>query len=546
MKKILAILLLLLLFSCQKNKIVAKTNLFYDKAYELNSGGKTDSAYVYYDKAEDVFRLHKDSVGMGKCIVNKAIILTDKGDYYAGQELSLKAQQFFDKNDKDQYAYICANYNNLGIASNNVKDFPNAIKYYDLAVKYADSIDNKLTYLKNKANTYKDEKKYSEAIKIYESILPQIKNTNKKLYARLLSNLENVKSLNNPNYNPEPQLLQAIEIEKQINDKWAQNAGYAHLSDYYIINDRKKALLYAENMYQIAREIKSPTDRLEALQKLVLLDPEKSVKNFQTYLSLNDSIQREKDKNDSKFAFIRFDVEKIKRQNAEKEVELLYKNAGIGALILVLVGGIFWFRKRQKRLQQEKELEVKNTQLKMSKKVHDVVANGIYQVMTKIENQPDFDKEGALDELEFVYEKSRDISYEKEYSSDILEFDKKISNLIGSFKNDEVNTFLAGNGQNIWANVSHTTKDEVYQVLRELLVNMKKHSQATLVAFKFERDNNLIQIHYTDNGIGVPGDISYNNGLTNTVSRIEKIHGEITFDTQTEKGLKIHISFPAF
>jgi hypothetical protein len=42
-----------------------------------------------------------------------------------------------------------------------------------------------------------------------------------------------------------------------------------------------------------------------------------------------------------------------------------------------------------------------------------MLANGIYQVMTKIENQENFDKEEALDELEFVYEKSRDISYEK-------------------------------------------------------------------------------------------------------------------------------------
>ena len=522
--------------------MATKPNPFYDKAYELNSNGKTDSAYVYYDKAEDIFRLHKDSTGMGKCIVNKAIILTDKGDYYTGQELSLKAQQYFDKNNKDQYSYICANYNNLAIASNNTKDFPNAIKYYDLAIKYADSQENKLIYQKNKANTYKDEKKYQEAITIYESILPQIKNTNKKLYARLLSNFENVKSLDNPRYNPEPQLLQAIEIEKEIDDKWAQNAGYAHLSDYYTHNNKKKALIYAEKMYQIAREIRSPADRLEALQKLILLDSEKSAENFQTYLSLNDSIQREKDKSDSKFAFIRFDVEKIKRRNAEKEVELLYKNLGIGALVLTLIGGFFSFRKRKKRLEQEKEIEVKNTQLKMSKKVHDVVANGIYQVMTKIENQEDFDRNKALDELEFVYEKSRDISYDK--IGEEKEFSKVISELIASFNNETVKTFTAGNSPEIWEFISATVKEEVYQMLRELMVNMKKHSHARHVAVKFEKTNNSVEIQYKDNGIGISGDLVYKNGLRNTASRIEAINGTITFDTKIEKGLKVNLSFP--
>lgn len=519
-----------------------KPNLFYDKAYELNSKGKTDSAYVYYDKAEDVFRLHKDSIGMGKCIVNKAIILTEKGDYYAGQELSLKAQQYFDKNNKDQYSYICANYNNLAIASNNTKDFPNAIKYYDLAIKYADSEENKLTYQKNKANTYKYEKKYPEAIKIYESILPQIKNTNKKLYARLLSNLENVKSLNNPHYNPEQQLLQAIEIEKEIDDKWAQNAGYAHLADYYMTNDKKKALLYAENMYQIAKEIKSPADRLEALQKLVLLDSEKNTENFQTFLSLNDSIQREKDKSDSKFAFIRFDVEKIKRENVQKDNNILKLLIGVVILIVAIIFIIIGYRRRQLKLKQEKEIEVKNTQLKMSKKVHDVVANGIYQVMTKIENQEDFDRDKALDELEFVYEKSRDISYDK--IGEEKEFSKVVSELIASFNNDTVKTFTAGNSPAIWESVSPTVKEEVYQMVRELMVNMKKHSQASHVAVKFEKINNVVEIQYKDNGIGIPGDLVYKNGLRNTASRIEAIKGTITFDTKIEKGLKVNLSFP--
>ncbi|MEG0928320.1 sensor histidine kinase [Chryseobacterium sp.] len=174
-----------------------------------------------------------------------------------------------------------------------------------------------------------------------------------------------------------------------------------------------------------------------------------------------------------------------------------------------------------------------------------MVANGIYQVMTKIENQDHFDRDKALDELEFVYEKSRDISYDKADSNNKVEFHEKISGLVGSFKNDTVKTFLAGNSLSIWNDVNDSTQNEIYQVLRELLVNMKKHSQATLVAFKFERTNNLIQIQYTDNGIGILGEIIHKNGLTNTVSRIEKIKGTVIFDPKTEKGLKVYISFPA-
>jgi signal transduction histidine kinase len=73
---------------------------------------------------------------------------------------------------------------------------------------------------------------------------------------------------------------------------------------------------------------------------------------------------------------------------------------------------------------------------------------------------------------------------------------------------------------------------------------MKKHSRASRVVFKFERINNKIQIQYTDNGIGISEGLVRKNGLTNTDSRIETIHGEIIFDTKAEKGLKISISFP--
>ncbi|WP_347216459.1 ATP-binding protein, partial [Chryseobacterium sp.] len=228
----------------------------------------------------------------------------------------------------------------------------------------------------------------------------------------------------------------------------------------------------------------------------------------------------------------------------EKSNSILKLLIGVVILIVAIIFIILGYRRRQLKLKQEKELEIKNTQLLMSKKVHDVVANGIYQVMTKIENQENFDKDKALDELEFVYEKSRDISYEKEEANDTVEFAERIFNLIESFRNTNLNPFVTGNSQNMWNGVDAAAQDEIFQVIRELLVNMRKHSQASLVGFKFEENNGRIHIQYKDNGIGIQGEMIHGNGLSNTVSRIEKIKGTIIFDNKTEKGLKINISFP--
>ncbi|SHL27617.1 tetratricopeptide repeat-containing sensor histidine kinase [Chryseobacterium polytrichastri] len=553
-----SLIFLLLFYSCSKNnteqiKQISNQTSFFEKAWEFKDKGDTDNAVANFYKAKDAFLQEKDSAGAGKSLVNIAIILTEKGDYFGAQETSLAASNFFNSQKKSNYEYIKSNYNNLGIASYNLKDFQNSLKFYDLAIKFSnDALDTRI-YLNNKAKTLQATKNYKEALKIYNQIFKEV-SKNKKEYSRTLTNLAKTKWLEDPKYNPVPELTQALDIRLREKDLWGLNSSYAHLSDYYIKEEKYDfALTFAKKMYEVAKLIKSPDDQIEALQKLVISEsPQNSKKYFLLYQKLNDSIYISRSKAKNQFAVIRYDVEKNKAENellkantAEQQNQILKQYFLVACLVLALIIIIIWYRRRQIRLKQENELKIKNNQLKLSKKVHDVVANGIYQVMAKIENQENIDKNEMLDELEFVYEKSRDISYEKiDSKEDEEDFSKKISQLVASFKNESINTYVAGNDETIWKDFKVSSQDEVYQIIRELLVNMKKHSQADRVVFKFERVNNFITISYTDNGIGISGELIYKNGLTSTVSRIENIHGEIIFDTEIEKGLKITISFP--
>ena len=195
-------------------------------------------------------------------------------------------------------------------------------------------------------------------------------------------------------------------------------------------------------------------------------------------------------------------------------------------------------------MQQEKDLEVKKTELKYSKKVHDVVANGIYQLMTKLENNLDISRDETLDDLEYVYDRSRNISYDAIEAHDNPEiFSEKIRKLIGYFNTPNVQTFIAGNDPTVWEGVSHFKKGEVYQILRELLVNMKKHSQADGVTLRFERIEDRSTVAYSDTGIGIKKETIFKNGLRNMESRIVNLEGVFIFDTEIEKGLKINFSF---
>lgn len=548
MKNYFLFILLILLFSCNKETSNIKNNsiatTYYKKAKKLTG----DSAYYYYNLAKNSYLELKDSSGVGRSLVNMAIIQQENGDYYGSIETSLEGNRYLKNvNDTIVRATLGSSYNNMGISSSYLYDYENAIKSYNQALKYANKPDDIALYHNNLGDALMSLKNYKAAE--YNFIIA-LKTKNKLNYARALNNLARARFNENSNYNPLPEIYTALKIREENKNLPGQNSSYATLSNYFLDKDNKeKALEYAKKMLAVSTQSESEEDQVQALQKIVNLDSKNYLKYFKQFQILNDSLQISKTRSKNQFAIVRYEV---KQQNdryqklvEDNKYDRIKRNFAISILIIILIVGIFWYRKRKIRLEQEKELEIKNTQLKMSKKVHDVVANGIYQVMTKIENQEHFDKMKALDELEFVYEKSRDISYEKNDASDeVKDISENISELIGSFKNESVNTYIAGNEKMLWENVSKITQDEVYQIIRELLVNMRKHSGASIVSFRFERIENNISIIYSDNGIGISGDVLYKNGLSSTVSRIENIHGAIIFDTKTEKGLKINISFP--
>ncbi|SHJ96172.1 tetratricopeptide repeat-containing sensor histidine kinase [Epilithonimonas mollis] len=550
--KIFTFLLLIFIYSCE-NKIPQDKeiiNPFYEKAFEYREKGNVDSSFSYFYKAKDFFLQQKDSLGAAKCMVNMAIIQEKYGDYFGSQETGISAIHYLNKKDSTNRIYLSINYNTLGIISSKLENYKKAIEFYKQALLFTDNPDDKIIYQNNLANNYRRDNDYPEALEIYKSIINESKK-NKIGYARTLTNLALTKWLQNQNYNPIPEFQHALKIRSKEHDNWGLNSSYAHFADYYTNKQPDSALTYARKMYDISKKLKSPDDKAEALQKLISLEtPKNSKQYFNIYQKLNDSLQTSRNKAKNQFALIRYETEKnkadflkAKAESTQKQTKIFVRNIILTALIIFIIFVYFYYQRRQKRLQQEKLLEVKNTELKYSKKVHDRVANRIYQLLSQVENTDKIDKESLLFGLENVYEISRDISYDNKDISENQAFSEQLHHMLNSYSSNAVKIIFNGNNENLWQDVNFQSKMEIYLVLQELMTNMKKHSRASIVSLKFSKENSVINISYTDNGTGIKKH-SPKNGLQNMENRMNAIKGTIIFDTETNNLLKINISFP--
>ena len=501
---------------------------------------QTDSAFYYFNK---VATSSKQPLEIAMAYNQMAVIQSDAGDYFGSQESLTSSLKYLDAKNIDDHFCLASDYNELGLTSTILKHYDAAADYFDQALKYTTDTGFRLSILNNKGLSYQKKGAYKQALEIYEAAF--IKVTRKKTYARILTNIAKTKWLANPKYDAGSELRKALSIRLNENDLWGQNSSYSHLADYYMLVKPDSALLYAKSMLGTALALKSPDEEIEALDKLIQLSksPVDSKRYFSRFANLTDSLANARNAAKNQFALIRYEVEKHKADNLKLQRDNTQKRYQVSALVLIIIVVVFttimWYRK----LRLQAQYKLRQNELKFSRKVHDVVANGLYRVMSEVEHSEKLDKEYLLDQLEMMYDQSRDISYE---NSDTTEsaFKEKINELLMSFAAQDTRVSIVGNQEELWSRIKPGVKYEIKYVLQELMVNMSKHSGARNVVVKFEEAENQVDIQYSDDGVGIQGVPNFKNGLTSTGNRIKNIGGEITFDANSDKGLSLLISFP--
>jgi tetratricopeptide (TPR) repeat protein len=516
--------------------------------YNLANNPKTSSdlprAYKFYIKLKEQNLIKRDTFQAIQNLRQIAIIQYKWGDYYASEASVVNALKLLDKINTNDSTVIEAKiglYNQVGRIYRALLKYESAIEYYNKALLIADSQDKVNTIRNNLALIYRDQQKYNLAEKelreVYESSV-DVGNIIKT--ARALDNLGFVRSkLNDPQ--SLQNLLKALDIRLSNNDTSGLYSSYKHLSIYHKDrNEKDKALHFATKALEVAKKINTSSFTEDALSHMLEFSNDA---NVIAYKQLLDSLKTARQIQDNKNALLKFNVTEEKRKTHESELNQVKTNKeklkaqGITVIIVLLSGFLFYmFRIRHKK---EKILQVYNTETRISKKVHDEVANDVYQVMTKLQADHNSNNEALLDDLENVYIKTRDISKENSAIDFKEEFKNLLNDLLLGYNGDNVSVVTRGLKTIHWKAVPNLTKTAIYRVLQELMTNMRKHSKATIAVLTFKKQASKIVIAYKDNGVGC--NLKKQSGLQNAENRIISIKGTINFESEISKGFKAKI-----
>lgn len=515
--------------------------VYYDDYFP----GKRDSAFFLLNR---VVNNSNDSIEKADAYFRMGRIQLFAGDYLSAQASFLSGIKTSDQSDTAHYDYLAANYNGLANASFELKDYASAIASYRLASNFATSYDQKLYLFNNLGVTYQKQGDYKSSASILDSAANNI-TRDTSIKGKIVSNFARTKWLADPAYNPVSEFMHALTLLSLIRDSSSITSTFGHLSDYYEKTRPDSASYYALKRLEVAKNLDDPSDKLAALNQLIKVGPLNQTRQFaEEYLELNDSITEARSKDRNQYALIRFDAEKSKADNL-----LLQKHIGNQRLtiwgvvllgVLAITGILIRARIRRIKSNQEAERKIKESQLKTSQKIHDVVANGLYGIMNELEHRKIIEKNTLITRIEGLYEKSRNISYEEVSPADNPNYDRQIYELFSNFSTEQTEVYVLGNQPTFWKNITGFQKNELLLVLKELLVNMRKHSGAKNVSVVFRQEHRKAFIVYTDDGTGFPADIEFGNGLKNTVNRIHALSGEIIFEKSKKGGASVSIIFP--
>jgi signal transduction histidine kinase/ligand-binding sensor domain-containing protein len=218
------------------------------------------------------------------------------------------------------------------------------------------------------------------------------------------------------------------------------------------------------------------------------------------------------------------------------------------------------FRYRQKIAALERQREIENIRIRISRDIHDEIGSGLTKIKLMSRNLLKAKEKNAMvettEKISFasdeLIQNLGEIVWTINPANDTLEN-------VFAFVRNYVSKLFDGNSE-IKLKLDFTEPDKIpphiiinpevkrnfLLILKEALTNIFKHSQATEVTITLHADKSKIEMQINDNGVGFQEERSgaFGNGLKNMRKRAESINAAFTIDKKNHSGTFIKVSIP--
>lgn len=542
----------LLKYALQQQDTAYIAKAYYRKGFIHRYQGDQLAAYANLLESKKWALLLGDSTAVGRRYREMAFSQGLLGDHTGTQESAVAGLEYL--NPQRDSVHLTALYNDIAEVYRMQGFYEDALREYKNALRFTQLEKEGMAELNNIALVHRDRGDFEAAFKIWEELKTRLSEARPDAQARIIDNLAYARWLQDPGADVLPEMEQALEMRLQLNDIDGLLASYRHLAEVHAAKDPALARNYAERYLQVSREASHPHSQMAALELLIGLKGAGEVRPYaQEHIRLSDSIRQAEMRVKNAFAKIRYDEERkqktiltLETERARQQLALIEaRNEEImylSGIVVLLLGGSFLIYYLRQRHRQEKALEAYKTETRISKKIHDELANDVYNIMTQLGEDTN---PAVLDKIDHVYQRTRNISRENNSLHTGESYRDELLSMLSSYTPGSTRLICKGVDEVNWKKISADKKINLYRALQELMTNMKKHSRAGFVAVIFEERPSFLIVKYSDNGSGADAEkIFIGNGLKNTENRISDIRGSFTFETEKGRGFKAEIKIP--
>ena len=587
----------------------------------------TDSALVYGKKAMALAKKIKDSVFLAQTISDNAVIYYLKGDYSTSEKLFreslkiralqkdsagiaslnfkigniygkkaqldssmvyyLKALDFYEKKKAD--VIVNSLKSNIGTIHMTLKNYDKALEYFNENIDFFEK-NNEYellgNVLVNRASIYLYKKDTLQAISDLKKGIEISEKVNS--YPTLGTAYNNLGTIFNDKKDyqkAKKHILKSIEIREKGNLKTELESSKLTLAGIYnqLGEFKKSKPILLENIKVFKRESVIDKLLLAYLQLIPVYAYESKPDSVSYYTNLYVKTQevnaQEAMQNITSELETKYETEKKEKEIlsqraniAEKELHINQKNTqiiglGILAIVVAILGYMFYNQQKLKNHQFQKESELKEALIKIenqnnlqeqrlaiSRDLHDNIGAQLTFIISSIDNLKygfKITNEKLTSKLssisiftkETIYELRDTIWAMNKNEISLEDLQTRISNFIEkaniSTEHTQFNFTIDSSLPN---NLTFTSFEgmNIYRIIQEAINNALKYANANTIDVQFIKGNEQLMVSIVDDGKGFDIlQVEDGNGINNMKKRASEIAATLKISSEVNKGTAI-------